>query len=127
MELGEILAELREDRGLTQRELAARMHISNSSISAYETGVREPSVDALREFARFFGVTADYLLGLAAVSVSHTQLDEEFVRGVKKSDVLRSLDLLTPEQRTALLIVLDDMCFHTEIRNKTIRDGAEKT
>lgn len=46
---------------------------------------------------------------------------------LKISDVLRLLDLLTPDQQGALLVVLDDMCFHTEIRNKAIRDGAGKT
>lgn len=40
-QFGEMLRELREERRLTQIELANAMHISSSSISAYEIGVSQ--------------------------------------------------------------------------------------
>ena len=61
---GEILAELREDNGLTQKDLSELLHISISSISAYESGKRFPSIDVLVAYARHFNVSTDYLLGL---------------------------------------------------------------
>lgn len=55
---------LRMEEGLTQRELAAKMNIGNSTLSQYEQGDRTPSVDMQRNFARHFGVSVDFLLGL---------------------------------------------------------------
>lgn len=55
---------LRSREGLTQRELAAQMHIGNSTLSQYENGDRLPSIDMQRNFAQHFGVSVDFLVGL---------------------------------------------------------------
>ena len=53
----EILAELRKDRGLSQKELANAFHVSGSTISSYETGVHSPDIDQIIQFADFFDVS----------------------------------------------------------------------
>lgn len=55
---------LRSREGLTQRELANKLHIGNSTLSQYENGDRAPSVDMQRKFAQYFGVSVDFLVGL---------------------------------------------------------------
>ena len=60
--LGSRIASLRHGYGLSQAELARRLHISASAIGMYEQGRREPSVDILIAIAQEFGVTLDYLL-----------------------------------------------------------------
>ena len=60
--LGPRIASLRQTYGLSQAELAKRLHISTSAIGMYEQGRREPSVDTLIALAREFGVSLDYLL-----------------------------------------------------------------
>ena len=60
---GARLRDLRTGRGLTQVQLASRLQVTKSVISAYETDVRLPSYDTLLAIARTFGVTTDYLLG----------------------------------------------------------------
>jgi len=55
---------LRARDGLTQRELAAKLHIGNSTLSQYENGDRVPSIDMQRKFAQHFGVSVDFLVGL---------------------------------------------------------------
>ena len=55
---------LRKEEGLNQRELAAKMHIGNSTLSQYEKGDRVPSIDMQRQFAQYFGVSVDFLIGL---------------------------------------------------------------
>lgn len=62
--LGSRLKFLRDRDGLTQRELAAKLHIGNSTLSQYENGDRVPSVDMQRKFAQHFGVSVDFLIGL---------------------------------------------------------------
>ncbi len=60
----ERLKELRLERGLGQNVLAVALGLSNASISYWETGKQEPTVGALYKLATFFGVSADYLIGL---------------------------------------------------------------
>lgn len=60
--LGTRIASLRQGRGMSQQELARRLHISPSAVGMYEQGRREPSVDTLIALSREFGVSLDYLL-----------------------------------------------------------------
>ena len=77
--LGELLAELRHDRGLKQEELADILHLSKSTISSYERGQQLPPLDKLVCLADFFHVTTDYLLGRCDVSVSPDSLNAELL------------------------------------------------
>ena len=63
-EFKERLKELRLERGLTQTELANKTKISQAGIAKWETGDRTPNLEYLIVLAKFFGVSADYLLGL---------------------------------------------------------------
>lgn len=58
------LKELRLENGLTQDQLAKATGISNSAIGFCETGKRVPNALAIVALAKFFEVSADYLLGL---------------------------------------------------------------
>ena len=126
MGIGERLAELREDRGLTQLELSKELHISNSSVSAYETGARVPNVETLKALAVFYDVTTDYLLGLTDDSISPAMLSEEFAKGVRKSTVLKMLEMLNAEQRAAELVVLESMRFYAEVTGKTATENGAR-
>lgn len=59
---GTNLRNLRLQRELTQQELAKSMNISQASITAYETGVREPSFEVVRRFAEYFHVAPSVLM-----------------------------------------------------------------
>lgn len=63
-DFSEIAKELRISKNLTQTQLAERMWVKKSIISAYETDARPPSLDMLIKYAKEFNVTTDYLLGL---------------------------------------------------------------
>ncbi len=62
---GERLKQLRKDAGIGQNQLAEQLQLSNASISYWETGKQSPTAEAVFRLAVFFGVSADYLLGLA--------------------------------------------------------------
>lgn len=57
------LRSLREEQQLLQKELADRVGVERSSITAYETGKRFPDRKTLEGLADFFEVTLDYLTG----------------------------------------------------------------
>ncbi len=60
----ERLKELRTEKNLGQNALAKALGLSNASVSYWETGKQLPSAEAVFKLAQFFGVSADYLLGL---------------------------------------------------------------
>jgi repressor LexA len=62
-QFSEIMKELRESKGLSQRDLAEKLKIGKSSISMYENGEREPSRERMEEIADFFNVDMDFLYG----------------------------------------------------------------
>jgi transcriptional regulator with XRE-family HTH domain len=57
--------ELRKSKGLTTRMLAAELNMSCALISYYENEKREPTLSALKAYAKYFDVTMDYLAGLS--------------------------------------------------------------
>lgn len=60
---GKRLAELRNNIGISQYELAARMNLSRGQIANYEQGTREPDFATLIALADFFEISSDCLLG----------------------------------------------------------------
>lgn len=56
------LRELRRKRNITQQRLALELHMSQNTISRYETGEREAGYAELIRIADYFNVSVDYLL-----------------------------------------------------------------
>ena len=60
------LREIRESRGMSQRQAALGLNLSPTVYNRYENGAREPSNALLLVIADFFGVTVDEILGREA-------------------------------------------------------------
>ena len=61
--IGGRLKKLRLERGLTQEQLALKVHFGNKGmVSAYETGKRELSMGALLAYVDYFDISADWIL-----------------------------------------------------------------
>ena len=58
------IKDLREDRDLTQKELAEYLHIKQNTYSQYETGQRQISLETLIALAYYYDTSTDYLLGI---------------------------------------------------------------
>ena len=56
------LKALRQARGISQLKLAMDLNMNQNTISRYETGERQPSIDELIRIADYFNVSVDYLL-----------------------------------------------------------------
>ena len=56
------LKELRKAKGISQLKLALDLNTTQNTISRYETGEREPSINELIKIADYFNVSIDYLL-----------------------------------------------------------------
>ena len=64
MEINERLTALREDRDITQNEIARVLGCQQSAVSKYEKGRAKYSVDDLKKLCLFYNVSADYILNL---------------------------------------------------------------
>ena len=60
---GERLRELRENKNLTQKQLAKILNTDQQAISRYEREQIDLSTNFIMKVCDYFGVTADYLLG----------------------------------------------------------------
>ena len=63
-DFGYRLRELRENKNMTQTQVAKRLNLSKTTISGYENNIKTPSLDVLIRLSILYGVTADYILGL---------------------------------------------------------------
>ncbi|MCL2663269.1 MAG: helix-turn-helix domain-containing protein [Oscillospiraceae bacterium] len=59
----EILGNLRRERGLSQRQVAGELGISQALLSHYENDAREPRLEFVVRVSEYYSVTTDYLLG----------------------------------------------------------------
>ncbi len=57
------LRDLREDRDLTQTQIANLLNIKQNTYSQYENGIREIPISALWKLADFYNTTIDYIVG----------------------------------------------------------------
>ena len=64
MHIGNTIRKLRQERGITQEELAEQMHVSPQSVSKWETNTTTPDIALLPLLAVYFGVTIDSLFSL---------------------------------------------------------------
>lgn len=66
------IKDLRENQGLTQRQVADMLSIKYSTYSNYESGKREPNLETLEAISKLYGCTVDYLMGISEVPYQTT-------------------------------------------------------
>jgi transcriptional regulator with XRE-family HTH domain len=86
---GERLREVREKKGLSQRELCALSGLEEAQLSRYENGKMGPSLKYLETLAQHLDVSADYLLGLTDDPRSRSAIDELSADEYKVVETLR--------------------------------------
>ena len=63
---------LREDADMRQVDLAKQVSLQAGSISKYEIGTAQPSIETIIRFAEIFNVSVDYLLGVSSIPNPYT-------------------------------------------------------
>lgn len=108
-QFGELLSELRQDRKMTQEDLAKILYVTSGTISNYENGVHLPDIEKLVNLADFFHVTTDYLLGRCSSQLSLDVLDTIILEDRTAGKLIRDIQNITPERKQALTTILNDM------------------
>ena len=84
VDFGNTLKTLRLRENMTQAQLAQKLGLTKSVISAYETGLRLPSYDVLIHISKIFIVSTDYLLGVESQQgIDLSGISEEEVTALK--------------------------------------------
>lgn len=117
MEFKDVLYNLRNKKGISQKQLAKDLHMSSGIIGMYESGDRKPSVEAQEALADYFNVTLDYLMGRDSGSVYYlnpetAQIAQEVfndpdlkilfdaAKGSKPEDIRMAADMLKRFKRS---------------------------
>lgn len=89
--IGDKIKKLREQKELTQEQLARLVNLSQQTIDHYEKGRAKPSIDTVGLFANIFNVSADYLLSID--ELQHVNDDEalEYLDELHKRPEMKTL------------------------------------
>lgn len=92
VDFGNTLKTLRLRKNMTQAQLAQKLGLTKSVISAYETGLRLPSYDILIHIARIYNVSNGYLLGIE-------QKQEIDLSGLSQEEIDALMNLINAMKR----------------------------
>jgi transcriptional regulator with XRE-family HTH domain len=99
--IGQRLARLRKERGITQVELAQELGVTQSHVSEWERGNLRLHGELIATIARLLEVTADELVGLSPAEKQPSARNRRLVRR------LREFDKLPKRDQEALLRTID--------------------
>jgi len=100
--IGARISQLRKDKGMTQKELAERLQVSQPVVSDYENDVIRLPADIVGKIAQILEVTSDELLGLKREARSAGN-----VKNRRLSRRLQAIDALPKRDQEALLRTID--------------------
>lgn len=89
---------LREERGLTRKEVAEQLNIDQTTYGKYELSKREPDYETLQKLATFYCVSTDYLLGRTDERQNNNINNAENDWPTEAKVLFRDVKKLTPEQ-----------------------------
>jgi transcriptional regulator with XRE-family HTH domain len=102
MSVGKNIKKVREQKGMTQQQIADLIHMHRSNYSKVESGQREPSIDALNKIAKHFGMSLDELVNLKGkVPVEEKLEDKTTIEQVKL------INELEPEDKAMVFRLID--------------------
>lgn len=96
----ERIKKLIEESGITQRDLAQDIGVTESTISKYLSGERTPNGDILLNLATALNTTSDYLLGLSDTDKKNLNFTE--LKGI----LARNSKDLSPEEKNKLIEII---------------------
>ena len=117
-----VLTHLRKEKGVSQREAAQALGVSQSLLSHYERGIRECWLLFLVRAADYYGVTVDYLLGRSyeknGTTITGDELEDEDAAGRGNTGVRSMLPTLNKKLIcNSVSIIMDTLA---KINDKTL-------
>ncbi len=94
-EIGSRIRKYREERGLSQKQLAQLINVSNSRISNWEQGINRPDADIIADICRALNVSPSELMGIYLESDEFTEAEKRLIRAYReKADMQKAVNIL---------------------------------
>ena len=106
---GCILRQLREQQGITQTELGKHIHLSQTTISHYETGTSDASREVEQAIADYFCVSIQYLNGESEYQALGAKLHKEYAAGISLLQILQDMLQLTEEHKASITDIIHSL------------------
>lgn len=103
-EFGAFMAQLRKEKGMTQKELAERLYISDKAVSKWETGVSIPDVSLLLPLSEQLDVTVTELLQSRRLNADEAMDPEEAEALLQKAIQMSSARQPAQKESRVLLV-----------------------
>lgn len=100
------LKQLREEAGITQKQLADCIGVSQQSINKYENHDVEPDIATLIRMADFFNTSVDFLIGHSDVR-RKIEVTRVYELNQDESEMIENYRLLTNKQKRCVGVVID--------------------
>lgn len=116
MSLGQNIKKIREDKNLTQQQIAELIHMHRSNYSKIESGQRELSIDALNKISRYFGMTIDQIVNFDGAVPQEVTIEDKTMM-----EQIKMIQELEPEEKTMVFKMVD-----TFLTKKKFKDFFQK-
>ncbi|OIQ71289.1 HTH-type transcriptional regulator Xre [mine drainage metagenome] len=104
MNIGDNIKRIREEKGLTQQQIADLVSMHRSNYSKVESGQRELSVSALNKVARYFNITLDELVNMESSIPQEVTVEDK--TNVEQLKLIQELD---PDDKSMIFKMIDTM------------------
>ena len=110
IEFSKRLIQLREQRGITQQELADKLKITRQSLSLYEKAERTINIELLARIADFFNVSTDYLMGRTDTATMNEDIQTACkITGLSEEAINKFAKILNDNEKYEYTITIDDI------------------
>jgi transcriptional regulator with XRE-family HTH domain len=100
--IGKTIKGIREEKGVTQQQIAELIHMHRSNYSKVESGERELSIEAISKIAKYFAMTIDEL-----VNFDGKMPDEVTVEDKTLTEQVKLIAELEPEEKNMVFKMVD--------------------
>ncbi len=114
--IGKTIKGIREEKGLTQQQIAGLVNMHRSNYSRVEAGDRDLSLDAVNKIARYFGMTIDEL-----VNFDGNIPDEVTIGDKSLMEQVKLIAELEPDEKNMVFKMID-----TFLTKKKFKDFFQK-
>ncbi len=110
MPFSEKLAKMRNDKGLTQQQLAAMIGVGIAQVRRYEKGNSSPTLEVIKNIARTLGISADELLFDKGEGVADTRIMDR-----KLLEQFETVSRLKPRDKEAIMTIIDSVIIKSRL------------
>lgn len=119
------LLSLREEKGITQEELARLLNVSRQAYSRYEREERELGYPALLKLSQFFDVSVDYMLGFSELYYPN-KVSTNDTYSFEEQQLIEKFRLLDFTGKKLIKSQIDILCGKTAEQNAQQKKDKEK-